>query len=254
MARSAKLTSIDAVQEMAIALGTFGDEAMAALDELDINVRRAIEWIDQDRKNFWGHEVRRGAERLSEARVELEKALTYRKTADYTPACREERAILDKAKRRLQTAEEKNRLLPHWSHKISHAAQELYGRESQLASWLHGDLPKAISILEQMTLALERYAAVAGGVTQTDAPQTQKDSALQSKDEDSATKDEDALLQGMDADKAKDKVDKDSLNKDRVAGMNETKEPENEDMGSTHAGGKTPPSDEGPGSDQDEDQ
>ena len=177
MARSAKLTSIEAVHDMAIALGTFGEEALAALDELDMNLRRAIEWIDHDRKNFWSHELRQGAERLSEARVELEKALTYRKMSDYTPACREERILVDRAKRRMQTAEEKHHVLPHWSHKIHHAVQELNGRQTQLASWLRGDLPKAIGVLKQMALTLERYAAVAGGVPQKDAPQKSHGSA-----------------------------------------------------------------------------
>lgn len=169
MARSAKLTSIDAVQEMAVALATFGEEALAALDELDMNVRRAAEWIEQDRKAFWGHEVRKGTERLSEARVELEKALTYRKMDDYTPACREERIMVDRSKRRLQTAEEKNHVLPHWAQKIRHAVQELNGRETQLSGWLRGDLPQAIGVLEQMLLTLERYAAVTGGVAKQDA-------------------------------------------------------------------------------------
>ncbi|NLE39132.1 MAG: hypothetical protein GX621_14005 [Pirellulaceae bacterium] len=160
MPRSAKLISIDAVRDMAAALTRFGDEAVSALDELDINVRRALEWIDHDRKDFWSHEVRRGWERVGEARAELEKAQTYRKMADETPSCRQERAMLEKAKQRVQTAEEKDRSIPRWSHAIEHAVRELTGAETQLADWLHGELPRALSVLRQFSAALERYAAV----------------------------------------------------------------------------------------------
>ena len=247
MARSARLTSIDAVHDMAVALATFGEEALAALDELDMNIRRASEWIEQDRKAFWGHEVRKGSERLSEARVELEKALTYRKMDDYTPACREERILVDKMKRRLQTADDKNRVLPHWAQKIRHAVQELNGRETQLSSWLRGDLPQAISVLEQMLLTLERYAAVVGGVATQDAARKE------------SQKPDDTEAGETEGDNEEDRTSEDSVGEhaDETGDMetiedkaNETEEPENEDMGPTHAGGQTSPSDEGPRSDQ----
>jgi len=159
MARSAKLTSIDAVREMAVALSVFGDEATAALDDLDINVRRAIDWISHDRKDYWTTELRRSYERLGEAQAELHKALTYRKVGDYTPSCREERAIVEKAKRRAQMAEEVNRSLPGWAHRIEHAVRELTGAKTLLADWLHGELPRALSALNQMNISLETYAA-----------------------------------------------------------------------------------------------
>ncbi len=159
MARSAKLISIDAVREMAVALTTFGDEAIAALDDLDINVRRAVEWIEHDRKEHWAGEVRRGWQRVGEARAELEKALTYRRVAGQTPSCRHERAMLERAKRYVQTAEEINHSLPRWTHLVEHASRELAGSKNLLADWLHGELPKALGTLKQMSAALESYAA-----------------------------------------------------------------------------------------------
>ena len=159
MARSAKLISIDAVREMAVALTVFGDEALAALDDLDINIRRAVEWIEHDRKEYWAGEVRRGWDRVGEARVELEKALTYRRVAGQTPSCRHERAMLEQAKRRVQTAEEINRSLPQWAHLVEHASKELAGSKNLLAEWLHSELPKALGTLKQFSAALESYTA-----------------------------------------------------------------------------------------------
>jgi hypothetical protein len=213
MARSAKLISIDAVRDMAAALTTFGDEVVAALDELDINVRRALDWIEHDRKNFWGLEVRRGWERVGEARADLEKALTYRKMADQSPSCRQERAMLEKAKRRVQTAEEKDRSLPRWAHTIEHAVRELNGNQTQLSDWVRGELPRALSALKQMTATLERYAAVQGGPPRPKSP---------------------VRSDGLD-----EKGDDES----KVA---EEEECDDEDMGSPHAGGQTAAGDEGP--------
>ena len=194
MARSAKLISIDAVREMAAALIKFGDEATQALDELDINIQRALDWIEQDRKQFWAYEIRRGWERYGEARTEYEKAKTYRKVGNDTPSCRQEQALMEQAKRRVQIAEEKERALPRWEHTIRHGAQELHGMEMQLANWLRNDLPRAIGTLERMAASLQRYAAVQGlpaGTPQSAATsgQTQKDEP--EKDEEEKDRDAD---------------------------------------------------------------
>ncbi|HBO42729.1 MAG TPA: hypothetical protein DD670_02080 [Planctomycetaceae bacterium] len=213
MPRSAKLISIDAVRDMAAALTRFGDEAVAAIDELDINVRRALEWIDHDRKNFWSHEVRRGWERVGEARAELEKAQTYRKMADETPSCRQERATLEKAKQRVQTAEEKDRSLPRWAHAVEHAVRELTGAETQLVDWVHGELPRALSVLRQYSAALERYAAV--GEVASDKPKPAAGGAGEALAEELPTE------------------------------TTETEEPDNEDLGSVQPGGEASPGIEG---------
>jgi hypothetical protein len=159
MARSARLISIDAVREMAVAVHLFADEVIAAIDELDSNVHRAVEWIQYDRPDYWKREVRRAWERVGEARADLEKALTYRKVADHTPDCRQERLILEKAKFHAENAEQVHRSLPQWEHRIDHAVRELTGARSLVMDWLRGDLPKALAALEQMDAALEAYAA-----------------------------------------------------------------------------------------------
>ena len=41
MSPSAKLTSIDAVENMSLALAQFGEDVAAALDQLDIEIGRA---------------------------------------------------------------------------------------------------------------------------------------------------------------------------------------------------------------------
>ncbi|MBN2022859.1 MAG: hypothetical protein JW809_08685 [Pirellulales bacterium] len=162
MTRSAKLTSIDAVRELAAALRAFGEEMTGALDHLELSVRRAREWIQHDRKEYWQHEVRRGGEKVGEARADLEKALNYRGVSGQAPSCRQERAMLEAAVRRARIAEEKIEVVRHWTHAIDHAAIELAGGQAPAVDWLQSELPRALAALARMTEALESYAEATG--------------------------------------------------------------------------------------------
>ena len=214
MARSAKLTSIDAVRELRAALAAFGGETASAIDDLDINIRRAVEWIEQDRRQFWENEVRRSLERVGEARAELEKARTYRKVANQTPSCRDERAALEKAKRRAQHAEEVYRELPKWIHRIDQAVRDLVGSKTLLVDWVQGDLPKALSTLNRMSTSLDAYAAATQPTRVS--PTAGSTSGTENKNEDEPT--------------------------DETV---ENKETNDENMGSTHPGGQIASGDEG---------
>jgi len=160
MGESAKITSIDAVQAFAVALEAFQDEATAALDELELQVRRALEWIHHDRKQFWRHQVQTGWQKVTEARLQLEQAQTFRRIADRTPSCVDEKKALAKAKRRLDFAQEKVETVRHWTGAIDHAVGEYRGGIAQLATWLMADLPLALAALDRMSRALESYVAI----------------------------------------------------------------------------------------------
>ncbi len=159
MNRSAKLTSIDAVERMSAALAVFGEEAAVALDQLDIETRRATEWIRHDRKDYWASQVRRNRDGVSESRAELERALTYRGVADQRPSCRDERAALEKSRQRLRISEEKVEAVKHWTHAIDHEVLELIAGMSQLAQWLQSELPRAQALLKRQAATLEAYVA-----------------------------------------------------------------------------------------------
>ena len=159
MSRFAKLTSIDAINRMSAALTAFGEEAAAALEQLDMEAKRALEWIRHDRKSYWVSQVRLNRDRVSESRAELERALTYRGVAGRRPACREERAALEKARRRLNISEEKIGVVRHWTHAIDHEVLELTAAISQLAQWLQAEQPKAQAVLKRLAASLQAYVA-----------------------------------------------------------------------------------------------
>ena len=114
MSGSANVNSIDAVARLAAALDRYKEETLVALDQLQMEIRRAIEWIGHERKDFWDREVRLGWQRVTEARTELQRRMTNQAVKDHKPACREEKLALEKAKRRLHVAEQKVELVRRW--------------------------------------------------------------------------------------------------------------------------------------------
>jgi exonuclease VII large subunit len=167
MSQSAKVRSIDAVGTFSAALKNFEEEASGALTSLDMEVRRVLEWIHQDRKEFWKREVRRRQDKMAEARGDLERCLTYRAT-DERPSCHEEKIALEKAKRRLRVAEEKVLVVRHWARVLDHEVHEFKGIMNQLSHWLQVDHPQALATLERMMAALSAYVGLESTV-QSDA-------------------------------------------------------------------------------------
>jgi len=157
MARSAKVTSIDALQTFAGALRRFGHVASSALEELELELQRAVDWIQEDRKSYWKHELHRGWEQVAEARVNLQRAQTIRRMVDREPSCVDERRALEKARRRARIAEEKVERARHWSRMVERAVNEYRGSAGKLAGWLETDLPQGLALLGRMSEALESY-------------------------------------------------------------------------------------------------
>ncbi|NQU25392.1 MAG: hypothetical protein HQ567_29250 [Candidatus Nealsonbacteria bacterium] len=160
MAPSANITSIDTVETLATAVKRFQTDAANVLDDLGIQVHRAQEWVQHDRKQYWAREVHRNSERVAEAKINLQRAMTMRRLDNYQPACREEKKELEKARHRLRVSEEKAEAVKRWSRAVDQAVLKYKSGASRLAHWLEADAPKALAVLGRLTLALEAYMAV----------------------------------------------------------------------------------------------
>jgi hypothetical protein len=156
----ARLTRTDAVQEMSAAVSTFRDEATAALEGLDMEIRRALDWIHYERHDHWNREVRRGWDKITEARLQLQQAKTFRRVADHEPACIDEKKALARAKQRLETAQAKVEAVQHCTRAIDRAVDEFRGARTPLAGWLESEAPKALAALRRMMEHLEDYLAL----------------------------------------------------------------------------------------------
>lgn len=160
MTRAARLISIEAVDELATALACFRDEVANALAEMDQQVKRAMDWVQHDRKEYWSREVHQGFDRVAAARTALQRKQIIR-VGDARSSAIEEKKALAAARLRLHLAEEKLEATRRWTHVLQHESDEFRGALSQLVAWLESDLPRALAALERMSRALEDYVAVA---------------------------------------------------------------------------------------------
>ncbi|MCR4410936.1 MAG: hypothetical protein NUV77_00760 [Thermoguttaceae bacterium] len=185
MTRQARLTAIEAVPAMSAALVRFGEDARAALAELDMAIRRAVQWIEHDQSDYWQREIRRGWDRVTEARNVLEAAKSARRFADHEPTCLVEQRALEAAQRRLRLAQDKASLVQRWARELQHELAEYRGATGQLAQWLDADLPRATAALARMTRALEAYVEAGTPAEALPAVPNDEHQATQPPDEDS---------------------------------------------------------------------
>jgi len=160
MSRSAQVRSIDALPFMAAALQKFRSEGAGAVDDVESEVRRALEWIHHDRKDYWTTELRRAEDSLNQARIALQQAMTMRRVADRAPSCIDEKRVLERAKRRVETARRKLVAVHHWSIALDRAADDFRRSHSQFASWIDIDISRAVAALNQMSESLVTYISM----------------------------------------------------------------------------------------------
>jgi hypothetical protein len=157
MAKTARVKSLDALQSMAAALEVFRDDARGALDDLEMEIRRAVQWISEDCREYWKQEVRRGWNRVTEAKLQLEHAETFRRMEGQHSPCVEEQRALARAKQRLELAESKVKIIAYWVATVERAVNEYRAIRTHVSNWLDADFPKAVALLGRMTEALEAY-------------------------------------------------------------------------------------------------
>jgi hypothetical protein len=151
-----KVTSIEALARLRVALLKFAEEVEAALVTLELEARRPVEWIENDRSRYWPQQARIASEVVSEARLALERC-EVRISGEDTKYCYGERKALEKAKRRLQLAEDKIHAARRWRQQMRKEAEELHVQLAKTKNYLETDLAQGIAALDRMSHALERY-------------------------------------------------------------------------------------------------
>jgi len=156
----ARITDVAVLADFRAALAEFALAARQGLIAIELEVRRALDWISNDRAVYWQSEVRRSTDILARAKDELAHSRTFKRIGDYTPSCVEEKKAVDIARRRLEHAEQKVAAVRRWALTAQRAVDEFQGPVQQLLGMLDGDVPRALATLERMSIALEKYAAI----------------------------------------------------------------------------------------------
>ena len=160
MSTQADIKSIDTLSLVKLAMITYAHDSSQALAEIEVEGQRGIDWITVDRAAFWKAETRRAADGVNQAIKDLEHCRTYKKVGDNAPACAEEKKNLEKARKKLQRAEEKLELVKRWTPVVLQQFRETCIRLVRFREIIDVDCPRAIARIEQMLTALENYQTV----------------------------------------------------------------------------------------------
>ncbi len=155
----ANVQSIQALADLRAALANFAALATKTLDECDLELRRAMQWVTQEQPLYWRREVQKSLDAVAFARNDLERAqqATFE---GQRPTCFQQKKALEAAKTRLRRAEEKVDLVRQAASKIQKQSSEYASRMSQVKDLLTADVPVAMAMLGRLVEALEGYAAI----------------------------------------------------------------------------------------------
>lgn len=159
MPDGADVRSIDAVRDWHAALATYGDTLGEALSGVELEIRRAHDWLGEQLAR-WQRAIRDFADEVTRARAEL----SQRKFVNWDgrePDCTVQEKNLRIAKARLEHAEVQVEKCRQWASRLPRVVDETYGGAGRrLANFVEGELPRALADLVRRIGALEGYAGL----------------------------------------------------------------------------------------------
>ncbi len=170
MSTQADVKSLDTLAFVKAALASYAHESSQALDEVELEGRRAVDYITVDQAAYWKAEVRRCSDLVNQAIKDLEHCRTFKKVGDNQPACAEEKKNLEKARAKLANAERKAEAVRRWTPVVLQQFRETCVRLVHFREVIDVDCPKAIARVERMLKSLEAYGQVSS--PRPDAPGT----------------------------------------------------------------------------------
>lgn len=155
MSQGARVTSIEAIQRFKDALSEFAVDGQEALSGVDLQLRRAMDWL-KEKGRYWQKEIRERQEAVVRAKIELEQRKHENRDGRGRGTSEPEKNYR-RAQERLKEAELKLAHCKRWLPLFEHALREYQGPSRQLAGALETDLKQAVALLDQKLLALEAY-------------------------------------------------------------------------------------------------
>jgi len=157
MPQRAHVTSFEAIKTFRSNLIGYMTKARPSLEEVSSEVTRTRLWLQGDRRSYWEGELRRRARKLEEAKANLFSS----KMSNMRVASAAEQAAVTKAKRAVDEAEAKLRVIKQWDRDYENKTAPMVKQMEKLQTLLSGDLPIAVAYLTQMLDTLEAYATIA---------------------------------------------------------------------------------------------
>jgi hypothetical protein len=154
MAEHANVSSIDALEAFRADLIQYVEKARVALEDAEGEVRRTRSWLDGDRTNYWTSQYKQRAKKLEQAEAELYNVTLTSPQESHAF----QKMAVHKARRNLEEAEEKLRVLKKWRQTFDNRVTPLLRQLDPMFFQVGRNLPKGIHALGESIKALQTYA------------------------------------------------------------------------------------------------
>jgi hypothetical protein len=154
MPERAKVTSFEAIDAFRAHLIVFLSKARPALEEVAADVMRTRLWLENDQRTYWENQYRLRQKALERA----QEALFSAKISNLRTEGSVEQLAFHRARRALDDAEQKLRIIKKWNREFDGHVQPLVKQTEKLHTFLSADLPQAVAHLHNILDTLAAYA------------------------------------------------------------------------------------------------
>ena len=153
----AHVSSLEALESFRTSLILYASKARPAVEEVSSDVLRTKLWLENEQRMHWENQVRRRSQALEQA----QQALSSARMSNLREASTTEFMAVRKAKRALEEAEAKLKVLKYWNREFDSRVEPLVKQLEKLHTFLSSDLVQANAYLAQAIDTLAAYAEVA---------------------------------------------------------------------------------------------
>ena len=154
----AHVKSIETIRHFRGQLQDYHESLRQTLDILSAELVRAVDYFESDRAAYWPAQVRIASDKVAEARINLERCQVTTRPGE-GPSCYEEKKALQRAKQRLETANQKVKATKKWTIAVRQEVDDFRSRLAQVAYLSDTELPRALILLDRLATRLERYTS-----------------------------------------------------------------------------------------------
>lgn len=159
MATRANITSVEAIESFRANLILYLSKAKPAIEEASAEIVRTRVWLQSNQRVHWEGVCKKRARELEEAKA----ALFSSKISNLREASSAEQLAVTKAKRKLEEAESKLRIIRRWDREYDNLIEPMIRKLEKMQIVLMDDLVKAVTHLTQTVNTLDAYARMGGG-------------------------------------------------------------------------------------------
>lgn len=157
MTTPAHVTSIQALRDFRQALLRYEHAMRDTVAVQRSEIRRALDWVEHDRAQYWPAQWRKAEDQVALARSELELC-KMASLKNEQRSCLDEKKQLERAVARQRLCEARVKDVRKWRQQMEHSSEEFETKLTRLEGFVERELPRAIAALDRMILSLEKYA------------------------------------------------------------------------------------------------